>query len=350
MKKLSLILLASYLLASGCDSQTNEVPQTQATSPSDQTSALHQVRSIPLPGVEGRIDHMAVDSQGERLFVAALGNDTLEVVDLKADERTDEIESLKEPQDVVYVPETDRLLVSNGQGTSLDVYEGRSLDLLDRVEIGEDPDNVRYDPATGYAYVGYGTGDGSALGVVDVEKGTKIADIKLSGHPESFRLESEGKRIFVNVPTSGQIEVADREKGAVVEEWAVEEGAKNFPMALDEIDNRLFVDTRSPARLLVLDTETGETITGLDSPGDADDVFYDAKNKRVYVSGGEGAVSIFEQVDPDHYEPAGEVSIAQGARTSLFVAETDTLYVAVPHRGSQQAEVRVFEPDPGNNG
>lgn len=340
MKKLSLAVLIICLIASGCASRTNETSQTEAT---DQTSALRQAESVPLSGVEGRIDHMAVDSQGERLFVAALENDTLEAIDLKAGERTDEIKGLKEAQGVVYVPETDELLVTNGEGASLDIYDGRSLNLINEVELGEDSDNIRYDPQTGYAYVGYGTGGESALGAVDVQKGTKVADIKLSGHPESFQLEGEGKRIFVNVPTSGQVEVVDREKGAVVEEWTIGEGAKNFPMTLDEIGHRLFVGTRSPAKLLVLDTETGKTIADLDSSGDADDVFYDAKNKRIYVSGGEGAVSVFEQVDRDDYKLAGEVDTAEGARTSLFVDETSTLYVAVPHRGDQQAEVRAFE-------
>ena len=114
-------------------------------------------------------------------------------------------------------------------------------------------------------------------------------------------------------------------------------------MALDDGNRRLFVGTRSPAKLLVLDTETGTLVTSLDSSGDADDIFYDSTNKRIYVSGGEGAISVFEQTDPDNYKLIGKVDTAEGARTSLFVADSGTLYVAVPHRGSQQAEVRTFQ-------
>ena len=349
MKKLCLALLIACL-PFGCASQktseapnSEDMPQTSETDQTDGTSALSEVQSIQLPGVEGRIDHMAVDSQEGRLFVAALGNDTLEVVDLKAGEPTDEIKGLKEPQGVVYVPETDKLLVSNGEGASLSIYDGRSLDLIKEIELDEDPDNVRYDPATGYAYVGYGSGEKSALGVVDVEKGIKVTDIKLSGHPESFQLEGEGTRIFVNVPTSGQVEVVDTEKAAVVEEWTIGGSAKNFPMALDETDNRLFVGTRSPAKLLVLDTGTGKTLTTLDSSGDADDIFYDAKDKHIYVSGGEGTISDFKQADPDNYSLISKVDTAEGARTSLFVEESALLYLAVPHQGSQRAEIRVFQ-------
>jgi len=156
-------------------------------------------------------------------------------------------------------------------------------------------------------------------------------------------LEESGQRIFVNVPTAGHIAVVDRNKGSVEETWPLSNAAENFPMALDDGNHRLFVGTRSPAKLLILDTETGKMITSLDSSGDADDIFYDMQNKRIYVSGGEGAISVFEQTDPDNYSLRDKVDTVEGARTSLFVPNSGTLYVAVPHRGSQQAEVRAFQ-------
>ena len=158
-------------------------------------------------------------------------------------------------------------------------------------------------------------------------------------------MEDGGQRIFVNVPTARHIAVVDRNKGSVVETWPLSNAMENFPMALDEGNHRLFVGTRSPAKLLILDIDTGKTITSLDSSGDADDIFYDTQNKRIYVSGGEGAISIFEQTDLENYSLAGKVTTAEGARTSLFVPESDTLYLAVPHRRNQQAEIRAFQTD-----
>src|SRR5829696_8861952 len=312
MKKLCLALLIA-IAAVACASQKGETPQ------GSETPALRQVQSIQLPNVAGRIDHMALDSEGARLFVAALGNNTIEVIDLEAGNRAEEIKNLREPQGVVYVPEADKLLVTNGEGDSLDIYNAQSLKLLNQVVLGDDPDNVRYDATTGYAYVGYGTGNGSALGVVDVRTGTKVADITLSGHPESFQLEDSGQRIFVNVPTAGHIAVVDRGNGSVVETWPLSNAAENFPMALNEGNHRLFVGARSPAKLLILDTETGKMTTSLDSSGDADDIFYDAKNTRIYVSGGEGAISVFEQTDPENYSLLDKVDTAEEARKSLFV-------------------------------
>jgi DNA-binding beta-propeller fold protein YncE len=325
------LLVACVLL--GCGAQTQK------------TSALRKVQTIPLPGVQGRIDHLAVDLADGRLFVAALENGTLEVVGLQSGKRVEQVGGLQEPQGVAYVPGTHRLLVSEGGGSSADIYDARSLKLVDRVELGSDPDNVRYDPATDRAYVGYGGGAGAALGVIDLKTDTQVADIKLSSHPESFQLEKNGERIFVNVPDSREVAVVDRNKGSVVATWPIKAASENFPMALDEADRRLFIGTWSPPRLLVLDTKTGKTVANLGSVGDADDIFYDAKAKRIYVSGGDGAIRVFAQKDANHYESLGEVSTAEGARTSLFVPESRRLYVAVPDYGGQQAAIRVYEAE-----
>src|SRR5215208_8320974 len=175
----------------------------------------------------------------------------------------------------------------------------------------------------------------------------KVTDIKLSGHPESFQLEKDSERIFVNVPDSGAVEVVNREKGTEVAIWPIKGASENFPMAIDEADHRLFVGTRSPARLLVLDTETGKTVANLASVGDADDIFYDAKAKRIYVSGGAGAIRVFTQKDANRYALLGEVPTAEGARTSLFDPESRKLYVAVPDYFGQQAAIRVYEAEAG---
>jgi len=326
----SLLSLLLLCLAFGCAAQKHE------------TSALHQAGKIQLPGVEGRIDHLAIDTKDRRLFVAALENNTIEVIDLRTNKRVGEIQGLQEPQGVVYVPETGRLIVTNG-GTSVGIYDGRTLRHIDEINLGEDPDNVRFDAAAGRAYVGYGNGADSALGVIDPKTDKKVVSIQLSGHPESFQLEKNGDRIFVNIPTSGAVAVVNRKKGAVIATWPIPGAADNFPMALDNSDHRLFVGTRSPTRLLVLDTETGKTVASLDSVGDADDIFYDGKTRRLYVSGGDGAVEVFQQKSPNDYKSIGETTTAEGARTSLFVLNSRMLYVAVPHYGNQQAEIRIFK-------
>jgi DNA-binding beta-propeller fold protein YncE len=302
------------------------------------TTALKPAGVITLDGVEGRIDHLAVDAKRGRLYVAALGNDTVEVIDLKVGKRVGSIAGLKKPQGVAVVAESGRLIVASGDDGKCRVY-GENQKLLGTVDGLDDADNVRYDADAKLAYVGYGDG---ALAVIDPEAVKKVADIKLDGHPESFQFEGKGKRIFVNVPSAKQVVVIDRGKRAVVAKWEVKDAGANFPMALDEANHRLFLGCRKPAKVLVIDTESGRTVAAVDCAGDADDVFYDAARNRVYVSGGDGTVSVIEQSGPDGYKNVGKVESAAGARTSLFVPASGTLYVAVPHRGAQRCELRAY--------
>jgi len=316
-----------FMLAMGCQAKA------------ETTDALKPARAVPLEGVEGRIDHLAYDAGNDRLYVAALGNNTVEVIDAKAGKRVARIEGPKKPQGVAVLPETGRVVVASGDDGKCRFYDDAQK-LLGTVDGLDDADNVRYDPAAKLVYVGYGDG---ALAVIDPQKMAKVADIRLDGHPESFQLEANGNRIFVNVPTAKHVAVVDRAKRAVVAKWPVEVAGNNFPMSLDEADHRLFVACRSPAKLLVLDAGDGRVVQTLDCAGDADDVFYDAANRRVYVSGGEGVVSVIRQTDADHYRPLGRTTTAAGARTALFVPAKHTLYVAVPHRGGQAAELRPFK-------
>ena len=308
-----------------------------------ETSALQQVQTIPLANVEGRIDHFSVDIQGKRLFVSALGNNTLEVIDLQAGKRATSISGLKEPQGVLYVPGLNKIFVTNAGDGTCRIFDTGSYHPIDTLRFSSDADNVRYDAARKQVYVGYGEG---ALGIIDATTNKLLGEIPFRGHPESFQLETSGPRIFVNVPTDGHIAVVDREKRAIVATWPIEEARANFPMALDEPDHRLFVVSRKPARLLVLDARSGKVLVSLPSVGDADDVFYDAAHKRIYISGGEGFLEVFKQDDADHYRRIERIGTASGARTSLFVPELNRLYLAVPHRGSQGAEIRVYEAQP----
>jgi DNA-binding beta-propeller fold protein YncE len=304
---------------------------------------LRLVQTIPLPNVEGRIDHMAVDLKGERLFVAALGNNTVEVLDLRAGKRIHSITGLHEPQGVGFIPEFNKIYVANAKSGACDVFDASSFKVIKSAKFSDDADNIRYDAAARRVYVGYGSG---GLGIIDAATGDKVGEIKLEGHPESFQLGKSGPRIFINIPTSQKIVIVDREKRVAVTAWATAGATANFPIALDETYHRLFVGFRKPAKLIVFDTESGKVVAELPSPDDADDIFYDSSRQRIYVSGGDVSIGIFQQNDADHYKIMTKIPTASGARTSLFVPELSRFYLAVPHRGTQTAEVRVYEAAP----
>jgi hypothetical protein len=301
---------------------------------------LQLIGRIPLPDGRGRIDHLALDPGRHRLFVAELGNNTVAVVDLQAGKMTGRITGLVEPQGVVFAPEFDRLFVSSGGTGSVTVFDGGALAQVRTVDLGSDADNARYDPAARQVYVGFGDG---ALGAIAAADAKHLGDIALTGHPESFQLATGGPRIFVNVPAAGQIAVVDRVRRSTLATWRVTGARANFPMALDERDHRLVVATWQPPTLIVFDTESGEDLGRTGICADADDIFYDAPRRQLYVSCGEGFLDVLALRDAA-MERIARIATAAGARTSLFVPELDRFYVAVPHRGTQQAEILVYRP------
>ena len=312
-----------------------------AAATSDAQSAPLKLRqTIPLPGVEGRIDHFASDPSGQRLFVCALGNDSLEVIDLRKGERVHSITGLGAPQGVGYAAEVNRLFVANDKGGVCKIYDGKSFQTVGELNFEDDADNVRYDGTNQRIYVGFGSG---GLAVVNAFDGKQVGSIKLSAHPEAFQLETKGSRIFVNVPNSRHVAVIDRDKGKVVARWKTDLAFANFPMALDEANHRLFVGCRLPPKLVVLNTYSGDVITKIDISGDCDDLFYDTKRQRVYAICGAGKIDVIDQTDPNTYRVSTTIGTADGARTGLFVPERDLLFAAVPHRGSQQAEIRCYQ-------
>jgi DNA-binding beta-propeller fold protein YncE len=300
---------------------------------------LHQAQVIPLPGVEKRIDHLAVDPDGKRLFVSALGNGTLEVIDLQAGRRVRRIPGLKEPQGVAFLPALHKVVVANAGGTVV-AFEDPSFKLIATIPAMDDADNLRIDTATNQIYVGYGDG---ALGLIDPATMKRLADIKLPGHPESFRLETTGSRIYVNVPRTKEVLVVDRVKRTITSRMPLAGFAKNYPMSLDEVHHRLFVGVRAPARLLAFDTQSGQRIADVPCVGDTDDLFYDSDRDRVYVIGGEGFVDVFDVSTPDRPVRLARLPTASGARTGLWSPELKQLFVAAPHRDGHEAAIHVYE-------
>ena len=306
-----------------------------------ESATLTLTSTIALPGVKGRIDHFAIDAKGHRLFVAALGNNTLEVLDLATGKSLKRVAGLRKPQGVLYLAAPNQIGVANGDDGTFKLFDGASYELLKTFRSLEDADNVRYDPKTKLIYVGFGEG---GLALIDSATMKETGRVKLAAHPESFQLEAQGSRIFVNAPDAKQIAVIDREKQAVTATWPMNEFRANFPMALDEFHHRLFVGCRQPARLVVFDTTAGKPVANLAISGDTDDLFYDPARQRLYISCGEGFVDVVDQRGEDSYLLRDRIPTRPGARTSFFSAELDKLYLAVPARGKEPAEIRIFQP------
>jgi len=300
---------------------------------------LVQVATIDLPRVQGRIDHLAIDRDGQRAFVAALENNSVEVLDLRANAHVKSLAGFREPQGIAVLAGLKKVAIANGEGQGIQLLSTDDYEPTQSVRLGDDADNVRYDSSARRIYVGYGAG---ALASIDPTNGAVLGQVHLAGHPESFQLESTGRRAFVNVPSAHQLVVVDRVTMKVITTWPVTTATANYPLALDEPGHRLFVGCRHPAKMLVYDTSSGKEIAAFEIVGDTDDVFFDATRERLYVSGGEGFIDVFDTRPNRHFARFARITTAPGARTSLYVPEFDRLLVAVPRRDGHKAEVRVY--------
>jgi YVTN family beta-propeller protein len=298
--------------------------------------------AVALGNIQGRVDHLALDTARRRLYVAELGNDSVAVIDLERSALVRTITGLNQPQGLAYIPSTDSLYVANAGDGSLRVFRAADLTTIDRIELGDDADNLRFDGASNLLFVGYGSG---VLGIIDPTTRKKLADIQLKAHPEGFQLEPSGHRIYVNVPEAGEIAVVDGARNTQVASWKTRDLSSNFPLALDESRHEILVVFRHPAKLATFAMQDGAVLSSTDTCADSDDVFVDRKRERVYVSCGEGFVDTFAR-RAGSYARIDRLTTVAGARTSLYSPQLDRLYVAVRATSTTAAAIWILRPSP----
>lgn len=296
-------------------------------------------KKIPLGDVKGRIDHLAADLKHKRLFVAELGNDSVAVVDLIKRKLLHTITGLKRPQGVGYHEATDTLYVTNAADGSVRMFRGSDYTYIGQIDLNNDADNIRIDPVADRIFVGYGDG---ALAIIDPNTHRKITDVKLNAHPESFQLDKKGRWAFVNVPDAHAISVVDRVTGRTKKNWRVAGAQGNFPMAIDELNSHVAVGFRTPPILRGYSMQRGGIDRELEICGDSDDIFFDGKRKRLYVSCGAGFIDVVDS--SGRYKRVGRIPTARGARTSLFLPELDRLYLAVRSSSTDIPAIWIYRP------
>jgi DNA-binding beta-propeller fold protein YncE len=309
---------------------------------------LKLVQVIPLPDVKsGDFDHFALDLAGKRLFLTGEENKSIEVFDLQSNKRIRSIRGVDTPHSLLFLPESNKLLVVDGGDGTLKCFDADSYKMTGTVKLELAADSSAYDAPKHLLYVASGGEEGkmehTMINIVDTNEQKRVADIVVdSKNIEAMALEQHGSRLFVNIRDRGEVGVIDREKRTVLSTWSLGGSQGNTPLALDEANHRLFVVSRKPAKLLVLDSDSGKAITSLPSAPIADDMVFDGASKRIYVAC-DGFVSIYHQQDANHYEEIARVPTTFRAKTAILVPELHRYYVAAPRHGQKAAEVRVYD-------
>lgn len=315
------------------------IPSSFVSVHGQETKVLLLTRTITLPAVQGGFNHMSVDAETRRLFAPAPTNKTLEIVDLGSGKP---LRSLKgeRPTAALYAPEFDQLYLSSGQNVY--IYNTTSFKTISRIDLHTRLDQLRYDARAKVLYVGCMTEGKTGIAVISIPEGKLLGEIPLPASPQGIAVDTNGTRIFVNLPDLNSVAVLDAKERKPIATWALAGAGDNTPMALDEKDHRLFIACREPAVMLVLDTQSGRIIARVPCVGDADDMWYDPAHKHIYVTGGAGFISVVEQQDVNRYRLLESAPTARGAATSIFSAGLAALYVGVPRREKEPAEIRVY--------
>ncbi len=312
---------------------------TQSSSQGKESPLPQLMSTITLPNVRGRIDHMAIDESHGLVFVCALGNNTVEVVNLVTARWLQSIPGFSEPQGILFDAEQNRLFVTNGGDGSCAVLDASNFKTVKTIGGLADADNIRYERTSKTIYVGYGSGGLAAIDPMSLQ--TKFI-VSLPDHPESFQLESNGHFVYVNVPHNQTIILVDRRTKSTLKSWPVREATANYPMALDEKGHRLFIGFRNPPCIQTLDLRSGKSLSSVPIGEDVDDLFFDAKRNRVYASCGGGEIDVFAAGGTRTPVLKGKIQTRKGARTSLLAGELNVLIVVAPAQEDQQAALLVF--------
>ena len=313
------------------------------------TFSLKLLQATPLPELhDGDFDHLTPDVAGNRLFVTAEENSKVLVFDLKTNKLMHAIDDLKAPHSMLYRADLKKLFVVDSDLGEVNIYETDSYRPAGSIKVREGADASSYDPSTKYFYVVNGGKDAklpnSYISVIDVDAGKIEAEFKIdSNDVEGVVFEKSGPRMFVNVRGKNAVEVYDRTSRKLLATWSIADAGKNpTSIAFDEAAHRLFLGTRVPGKLVVVDSDSGKVVTSYPAAAMVDDMAYDSKSKRIYFAGTE-FLDVFHQNDAGHYDRIGHIATAFRAKTGVLIPELKRYYLAVPHHEKQTAELRVYE-------
>jgi hypothetical protein len=299
-------------------------------------------KEISMPDVKGRIDHMDVNLKARIVYMAALGNNTLEVIDIANGKLIHSIKGLDEPQGVGYVPQRNEIVVANGGNGDCYFYSADSFEKVATVHLSSDADDIRVDSAAKKIYVGYGSG---GIAVIDADTHKQVGDVQVPAHPEGFQIDKVLDRLYVNLPDAGIVGVISLSEMKLIGKWRNNTLAANFPMAIDTIQHHVFIGYRKPARMLVMNGRNNKAISSLDIVGDTDDLYYDNYSNTIYISGGDGSINLFKE-EGSTYKQIANIPTSNGARTSLLIPQLRLFAVAARAAAGKSAALLVYQLQP----
>lgn len=314
---------------------------------SGQGAILDLVRTTDLPGIEGDLDHLAIDTAGQRLFVAAEDNGTLRVIDLKTGKLQRTVKGFKTPHSILYLPEQSELYITDGS-KAVQILDSNTFAVKGTIPTMPGADSIGVDRKNHMLFAVTGGKDvpmtTSAITEIDTKSAKVVKELPIAAvHVEAMALEETGPRLFINVTDKNYLAVIDRSTGKTIAKWHIAEAQQNAPIAFDEAHQRLFVVCRDPGMLVILDSKTGHSVASFPAGARADETIFDKAHHRIYVMAGEGKIYSYDEIDADHFKALTPIASAAGAKTAVLSPDGSRLYVSVsPGEGKTGAKILTY--------
>jgi DNA-binding beta-propeller fold protein YncE len=314
-------------------------------------AALQASGRTELPQYTGDFDHFAADVKGNRLFLAAEDHSTLEVFELSTGKHLKTVAGFDTPHNVLYLPDRNRIVVIDSGAGMSKMVDATTYKIIESIKLAPGADSMAYDPQGQVMYVVTGGKNGklatSYLSKVNPRTGKHLGDLSFDTEKvEAMAIEKRGPNMYVNVTGKNYVAVINKSRFEVVGTWPITGAEMNAPMALDEDNHRLFIVTRKPFKLMVLDTTSGKTIATFDAPNRTNEIMFDRASRRIYLAG-DDFMSVFQQKGADRYEELEHVATATGAKTAILVPEIKRVFVALsPGEGKTGAALLRYDVIP----
>lgn len=308
-----------------------------AAPPAPSARPLALIGRTNFPGYDGDVDHLFADLKENKLFVAAEDHGTVEVFNLETGRLLTTLTTFKTPHAFFLVPGTHRLIITDDAGPR--IVDDRTYKVLGYLDIKPKAgsDTEYYDPSTRHLFIVSGGSDVHLkhcwLSEINPWTGRVLRVHEFdSNHVEALRAEQHGDRMFINIANRNEVDVLSKKTLKVLARWPITAAKTNLSMSLDDAHHRLFVVTRNPTRLVVLDTGDGKTVAVVNVPAINDGTSFDVARQRLYAPGAVGQVGVVQEINPNEYREIASIPSGLGAKSETYVPQLNELILGVsPH-------------------
>jgi DNA-binding beta-propeller fold protein YncE len=276
----------------------------------------------PVPG-DGGFDYLTIDSTARRVYMSH--GTQVDVVDADSGKVIGTIPDTPGVHGIALAPEFKHGFTSNGREDKVSMFDPSTLKLIKKIDVGKGPDGIYYDPATKRVFTNnHGSHDITAI---DAATGEVAGTVKAEGDGEEAVIGADAL-IYVNSENTNEVVAFDPKSLEVKKRFPIGVAKTPTGLAYDPKTNRLFIGCRNEPRLVVMDAGSGKVIGSFPIGANVDFAAFDPSSRLIFLSCGDGTLSIYLEKSANEYEDSGAVKTQPSAKTLAFDPKTKKVFLS----------------------